>query len=83
MHGFLRIMIRWIWKGDELPKYYLRCSRAVTKNVYYPHSRREIIELRRLVVPAGNILLVGYHTFTAKNGLPFCKGGVFGIEETP
>ena len=27
------------------------------------------------MVPAGNILLVSYHTFTVKNGLPFCKGG--------
>lgn len=27
------------------------------------------------MVSAGNILLVGYHTSTAKNGLPFCKGG--------
>ena len=27
------------------------------------------------MVFADNILLVSYYTFTAKNGLPFCKGG--------
>lgn len=41
------------------------------------------MELRRLVAPAGIILLVGYHTFTVKNGLPFCKGGSSGSRKPP